>query len=260
MTNNETILFAALAAVCACIISSCQSEPVYLKSYFYEVALNPLVNYGTQSEIAAVGSELMAVVGDDGGSYRGTLSSPQDAQMKAGCEAIQKKYAAKNMGSIYFSFILRKITLDSNPESKTPKLVEEIAEYGFGDAMKNDYVFFVYTSNYTEAYAAFKEKMKGQEGSELYKEYGQTYLAIKQAFTDFLDTKGEGGSAAITDRPWKPSEGNLKFIKDGCDIIYNNNKDKKLPASLHYDVYTVDFFDNTKVTLIWQQTFEANVE
>ncbi|MBQ7709900.1 MAG: hypothetical protein IJT74_08290 [Bacteroidales bacterium] len=53
------------------------------------MALNPLVNYGTQSEIAAVGSELMAVVGDDGGSYRGTLSSPQDAQMKAGCEAIQ---------------------------------------------------------------------------------------------------------------------------------------------------------------------------
>ena len=243
---KKTILFAALAALCSCMLSSCQSDPIYHKSYFYEVVVN--VNYGVTAEVNKVGKELMDVVGDDGSNYRSTLSSPQDAQMKAGCEAIQKKYATNNsLTSKYFSFILRKITLDSDPDSKTPRLIEEIAEYGFGAALKEPYAFYNYESDIKDARSRL-DAMESQMDKDTFKACYQTLIGVETAFKNkFSDIWYSPFCVRTSD----------DTAKGYGDSLYDEYSTKKNAVIYTYIIYRTDLLTGEKTT-IWKKAFPIN--
>ena len=227
----KKVLILAAAALCALGLSSCQNQETttYHKGYFYEVSLN--VNYGTTDDINLVASELKAVVGDNGSSVRATMSSPADAQMKAGCEAVQKKYKdSGELESVYFTFVLSKITLDPDPNG-TPRVVEQLAEYAFGAALKDNYAFYSYSSDVEDAKATLRSQ-KDQLG-ENYAAYMQTLYGIETAFYNKFKS--------FMYVPFPVSEENDGLAKKAGDDLYAEHSVKQNAVAFTYIVYRKDF-------------------
>ena len=93
----------------------------------------------------------------------------------------------------------------------------------------------------------------------MYKECGQSYLAIKQAFIDSFDTAATGYTA-ITAGPWLDSEQNTTAVINRCEKIYTDNSTRKLPVSLSYKVTKTAYLDPSKKTVVWEKTFEVNMD
>ena len=242
---KKTILLAASAVIMALSLVSCKSDPIYLKSYFYEVKLT--VAYGTNEDINKIQSELNAVVGDNGSSIRSTLSSPVDDKMKSGCAAIQQKYAGK-LNSVYFTFILRRITLDSDPKAAYEKTIDELALYEFGDALQHPYAFYDYTSNTKDALATLKT-MKDNMPEEDYKACGQTLYGVETAF------KNEFSKFNLS--PYFVSDENDNAVKKLGDDFFAEYSAKKNAVEYKFVIYRTDL-RSAEVTKLWEKTFPAN--
>ncbi|MBR4735637.1 MAG: hypothetical protein IK052_06050 [Bacteroidales bacterium] len=253
---KKTVLFAAIAALYTLV--SCQPIQTYVNSYSYIVSYDEYGSYDIHEDASTIFNELCNAVGCQPKVYSSPSTVPQDDAKKAACSNVVKKNEELGKKSVYMRFwLIRQFT---KMESHT--FVEDtIAVYEMGDAMFTPYAFYKYTSNYDEAYKAFQEKMKDQRGTELYKECGQSYMAVKEAFKKFMDTKDANtGAAAITSRPWRDNDATINFIKEGCDIIYDNNSDGKFPEPLTYTVYKRPFPAGGDITPLWSKTFEGNVE
>ena len=247
------MMIAAVAALLP-LVSCQEKETTYLKGYAYEIEYEAYQSWATSADANAIFADLCAAVNYNPNGANAYDRTPSDAAKKAACKAVQEKYA--NVGSVYVLFTLYKITADANPDVADTK--EAIAQYAFGDALKHEYVLWSYDSNYAEAYNAFKE-MKDQLGEDLYKECGQSYLAIKQAFIDFFDT-AKPGYTAITAGPWLDSEQNTTAVVNSCEKIYTDNASRKLPVSLSYKVKKTAYLDPSKKTVVWEKTFAANMD
>lgn len=254
MKMKNLLIIAATAALFSMV--SCKPEHHYYKGYSYKIEYNSLVSYRVMDEYNDVYAELCAAANYKPGQSYNNAPSPSDEARKAACKAVQDKYANKEMHSPYMLFNLYKLTSDPSPDGGDTS--ELIGTYYFGDALKKKYVFIKYTSNYDEAFAGFKQAIDRETQHDLYVECGQTYIAIKQAWADWLD-KPENGSPAITAFPWKDSKENTDWLIEGCNIIYDSNKDRKHPTDLTYTLTKTDFFDEKEKSVIWEKTFEANM-
>ncbi len=242
---KKTILLAASAVIMALTLVSCKNDPIYLKGYYYEAKLS--VFYGTKEDLNKVQTELNAVVGDNGSGVRSTLSSPVDEKMKSGCAAIQQKYAGK-LNRVYFSFILQRITLDSNPNAAQQKTIDELALYEFGDALQHSYAFYDYTSNTKDALATLKT-MKDNMPEEDYKACGQTLYGVETAF------KNEFSKFNLS--PYFVSDENDNAIKKLGDDFFAEYSAKKNAVEYKFIIYRTDL-RSAEVTKLWEKTFPVN--
>lgn len=244
---KKAFILAAGTLLCALSLVSCKSNPVYKKGYLYEVVLN--VNYGKAEDVNKVGQELKAVVGDDGSPVRAVLNAPADDKMKNGCAAIQQKYAAGGLNSVYFSFILRKTTTDPDPASAHPKVVEDLAEYAFGDALKNAYAFYSYGSDVEDAKTKLKE-MKSQLSDDDYKACGQTLIGVETAFKNLFQP--------FMYDPYFVSADNDNAIKTAADKLYTEYTAKKNAVIFTYVIGRKDLLSGETVEL-WKKAFPVNL-
>lgn len=243
---KKTILLVVSAVVLAMSMVSCKSDPVYLKSYYYEVRLS--VNYGTSADVNKVLADLNAVVGDDGSNMRSTISAPADEKMKSGCAAVQQKYAT-GLTSVYFSFILQRITLDSNPNAASQRIIDELAIYEFGDALQHPYAFYDYSSDIETAKATWRS-MKDQLSEEDYKECGKTLLGVETAFKNKF--------SEFNMSPYFVSDDNDNAIKGLGDDFYAEYSVKKNVVDYTYVISRTDLLSG-EVTKLWEKTFKANL-
>ena len=241
---KNTILFAVSAAVLALSMVSCKSDPVYLKSYFYEVKLS--VNYGTSDEVNKVLADLNAVVGDDGSNMRSTISAPIDEKMKSGCAAVQQKYAT-GLNSVYFSFILQRITLDATPN--TANIIDELALYEFGDALQHPYAFYDYSSDIEDAKTKWRG-LKDTLSEDDYKACGKTLIAVETAFKNKF--------SEFNMSPYFVSDDNDNAIKGLGDDFYAEYSVKKNAVDYTYVISRTDLRSG-EVTKLWEKTFKANL-
>lgn len=242
---KKTILLAVSAVVLALSMVSCKSDPIYLKSYYYEVRLS--VNYGTSADVNKVLADLNAVVGDDGSNMRSTISAPADEKMKSGCAAVQQKYAT-GLTSVYFSFILQRITLDSNPNAASQRIIDELALYEFGDALQHPYAFYDYSSDIETAKATWRS-MKDQLSEEDYKECGKTLLGVETAFKNKF--------SEFNMSPYFVSDDNDNAIKGLGDDFYAEYSVKKNVVDYTYVISRTNLLSG-EVTKLWEKTFKAN--
>ena len=252
---KKLLILAAIAALFSMV--SCQPEHHYIKGYSYEIKYNIAVSYSVTNEYNEVYAELCAAAKYKPGEAPSNDASPSDDARKAACKAVQDKYANKDMDSPYMLFDLYKNTSDPSPDGKDTK--ELIGTYYFGNALKQKYVFIKYTSNYDEAFEGFKKAIDRETQHDLYVECGQSYITIQKAFSDWLD-KPEKDSPAITKFPWKDTKEGTDWLIEGCNIIYDNNKDLKHPTDLTYTLTKTDFFDDKETSVIWEKTFEAKMD
>lgn len=245
---RKVVFYFALVALCASLFVSCQKNPVYLKGYLYEVELR--VNYGTADDVNKVSNELKAVVGDDGSLLRPVLNAPADDKMKAGCAAVQQKYANGGLNSVYFKFVLKKTTTDSDPNAAQSRVVEELGEYAFGDALKHPYAFYAYGSDIEDAKKKLRE-MKDQLSEEDYKACGQTLYgvdtAFKNNFKDFMYS------------PYFVSDENDTAIKGLGDDLYAEYAAKKNAVIFTYVIGRTDVITG-QTTELWKKAFPINLE
>lgn len=243
---KKTILFFALAAVGALSLLSCQSSHQYFKSYSYEAVLG--VSYGTSDDIKKVRDDLNAVIGPDATLEKG-LYSPADDKMKSGFESVKQKYAGKLEKSAYFTFKLVKTTIDTTPDAPT-KVQEELGVYEFGNALQHPYAFYNYASTHKEAMDALRA-MKDKLSDEDYQTSGKTLANIENEFkTSFSE---------YNTHPWLVSDANDEFIKKLGKDIFEKYAENKTAVDYTYEVGRIDLFDSTKATILWKETFKANI-
>ena len=256
---KKTILFAAVAALYALV--GCQPIQTYINSYSYIVTYEDHASWGINEDAAAIYAELCQAVGCEPKVYSAPTTAPQDDAMKAACNSVISKNQELGKKSVYLRYYLIRQYVKMEPPRT--EVLDTIAKYELGDALTTKYVYYGYVSNHTEAFDQFKQLMGGmrETNHDLYVECGQSYGIVQTAFKDFMDKKDPNtGAAAITARPWRDTADTDKFIQDGCDIIYDNNKDLKFVSDLRYAAYKSDFFNAKEITWLWDKTFKANFE
>ena len=254
---KKTILFAAVAALG--MLVSCQPIQTYINSYAYIVTYEKYDSWCIKADAESIYAELCQAVGCESNVFSSPSTVAQDDAKKAACSSVIAKNQEKGKKSVYMRFLL--IRQYTKMEPPVTQVEDTIAVYELGDALTTKYAFYKYTSNYKEAYDAFKTLMGDQRGTDLYKECGQNYGAVATAFEDFMDKADpKTGADAITARPWRDEVATDEFIHQGCDIIYDNNKDRKFVSDLRYIAYKADFLDPKNKTILWAGTFETNFD
>ncbi len=255
-----------LAAVLCCgatttVFTSCSAEEETPTTYRYEVKLVEYARYYTD-ETNQLQTAFNNAIGTDGTVYTYHKDN-QDSQMKSACDGVKKRYT--DIKSVYLKYELVRIA--SAVGSQDVSTV--IANYEFGQALTNPYVYYAFVTNRDEAYAALEAK-KATLDEETYQ---ASLTTLRKLVSKHEATNSPTGGTIIHSvtsvfetpyqeeftKPWLDDETSTQGLITNCNQIADEHVNDVLAVEVTVAVTKTGFFDK-KVTEIWKRTFPANVE
>ena len=256
-------LFSFFAICCALtfVFTSCEPESTveYPDAYLYEVYQDIQYLCYDAYEAAEIQAAFNKAIGYDSNMQK-TLPAPQDAQMKAACEEVQKQYA--NAQSIYLKYDLYRITVSAKPGVE--KKSEIIGSYIMGQALTKTYTYYSILSNEDEAYAALEAQKEDLEESV----YNDSYHTLRRLLGIH---KSSGGSyvhtESVFEARFRNEFGKLEedyppydnYVATVCDSIANAHATDVLTVEAKVQVVKYQFLKEGQ-TEVWKHTFAPTVQ
>jgi len=258
---KKITLFAAICCALTFVFTACEPESTveYPDAYLYEVYQDIQYLCYDPYEAAEIQAAFNKAIGYDSNMQK-TLPAPQDAQMKAACEEVQKQYA--DAKSIYLKYDLYRITVSAKPGAE--KKAEMISSYTMGQALTKTYTYYSFLANEEEAYAALEAQKESLE-EKVYKASYRTlrhligihkssegvYIKTPSIFESRLNKEF---SQMEEDNPQLDS-----YVATVCDSIANAHAADTLTVEATVQIFKHQFLKEGQ-TEIWNHTFEPTVQ
>lgn len=249
---------ATLCCGIAMLLTACGSSTNYPTSYFYEVDQDIQYLCYDIYEASDIQNAFDKAIG-----YEGNMAvahqTPQDEQMKAACEAVQKQYAGAK--SIYLKYDLYRLTSSAEPGATKKK--EIIGSYTMGQSLTKPYSYYKIQNNEDVAYDALKAQKESLDENVYKASYrtllhllGIHYASSGASFTaeSVFDTRFRGLFNVAEDVPEFDN-----YVVTVCDSIANACASDTLTVEAKVQIIKYQFLKEGQ-TEIWNHTFEPNIQ
>ena len=241
-----------LAAVVCCamtttVFTACgdDDDPTPSKGYHYEVSHDILKCVDTKGVYKSIQNDFNKAIGYNGNMYN-VSGNMKDNEMKNACDAVQKQY--ENADCFYNRFFLIRVTTDIQ-NGTTYKMNDTLATYQFGEATKQAYYIYAYTSTYNDVVKDLT-KQKSTMDPAVYKATVNTINALTTGFKMRMD--------AIKN-PVIENKAMDEAIKYSCDSIFEAHVRDTLAVKITYAVYKTEFVEG-KWEYVWNKFLPVHVE
>ena len=255
-------IFMPFAATLCCgiamLFTACGANTNYPTSYFYEVEQDIQYLCYNIYEASDIQNAFDKAIGYEG-NMTVAYQTPQDEQMKAACEAVQKQYAGAK--SIYLKYDLYRLTSSSEPGATKKK--EIIGSYTMGQSLTKPYSYYKIQSNEEEAY----EALKAQKESLDEHVYQASYRTLRHLLGIHHSSEGASfTSESVFDARFRdlfgldedvPAFDN--YIVTVCDSIANAHASDTLTVEAKVQILKYQFLKEGQ-TEIWNHTFEPTIQ